>query len=145
MFGVGFCVCHKLSNTGIRSGRRGRYRCRNVKGGIVGLSRPPMSGNLGFHGPPEASVEVPNCKPDTFRAELLPHLLRGSDHALQPIYFLKRMLGRCSPQIKSDDLLHISECTHVLSYRPPQKTNSVQHDRRALAHSLGVFYISTRS
>ena len=90
-------------------------------------------------------MEVPTCMPDTFRAKLLPHLLRGSDNALQPIYFLKRLLGRCSLQIKSNELLHISECTHVLSYRPPRIANSVQHDRRALAHSLGVFYISTQS
>ena len=51
-----------------------------------------MSRNLQSHRPLEVSVEVPTCRPDTVRAEPLPQLLRGSGHALQPI-FLEKVTG----------------------------------------------------
>ena len=134
---------HKLFNFRIRSGRRGRCRRRNTKRWDRGVISSVMFRNLESHCPREASVEVPTCKPDTVRAKFFPHLLRGSDHALQPIYILKRFPRRCWPQIKSNELLHFSECPHVLPCCPQREANSVQHDRPALAHSLGVFYIST--
>ena len=71
-----------------------------------GIISAVMSRNLESHCPPKASVEVPTCKPDTVRAECLPHLLRGSDHALEPNHLLKRLLERYSHQIKSNELLH---------------------------------------
>ena len=85
-----------------------------------GIVSSVMFRNLESHCPPKASVEVPTCKPDTLRAEFLPHLLGGSDHALQPIFFLKRLLGRCSPEIKSNLLLHSSDNSHMLPIYPPR-------------------------
>ena len=104
-----------------------------------------MSRKLESHRPPKASVEVPNCKPDTLGAECLPHLLEGIDHALQPIFSLKRILGRRSPEINPDLLLQAVNILTCYPSIPRDKANSVQHVRPALARSLGVFSRKTQS
>ena len=57
-----------------------------------------LSRDMESRDPPKASFEIPTCKPDMVREDFLPHLLGGSDHALQPICFLRKLLGPYSPR-----------------------------------------------